>query len=387
MSAEILLAALSLAVWIYLIAGRGGFWRAEQRDDRGPPLPDPRAWPDVVAIVPARNEADVIAQSVGSLLAQDYPGALSIIVVDDNSDDDTARAVTRVADGMAGRVQVLPGASLPSGWTGKMWALNQGVAAAERASRPPTYLLLTDADIVHTPQSLRHLVARAEAGGLLLTSLMVRLRCHSFAERALIPAFVFFFQMLYPFAWVNRADRGVAAAAGGCALVRHEALAAAGGLPALRAAMIDDCALAALLKPRGSIWLGLTERAESIRAYPSVDDIRRMVARSAYAQLRYSPVLLLGTVLGMALTYLAPPLLTLFGSAAAWPVAALAWFLMSLAFLPMLLFYRRAPPWAPLLPAIAVAYLAFTLDSAWQHWRGRGGMWKGRAQAPFARPR
>jgi hopene-associated glycosyltransferase HpnB len=387
MTMDVAFAWLTFTVWTYLMVGRGGFWRAEQRDDRGPEIPEPKDWPDVVAIVPARNEAAVIGQSVGSLLAQDYPGNFSIVVVDDNSEDGTAAEFTRIIAGTNGQVQVVSGASLPAGWTGKLWALSQGVAAAGRAKRPPKYLLLTDADIVHTPQSLRRLVARAEAGGLLLTSLMVRLRCRSFAERALIPAFVFFFQMLYPFAWVNQADRRVAAAAGGCALVQREALAAAGGLAALRTAMIDDCALAALLKPAGPIWLGLTERAESIRAYHSVQDIRRMVSRSAYAQLHYSPLLLFGTVLGMALTYFAPPLVTLLGSPAAWPVAALAWFLMSVAFLPMLLFYRRPPIWALLLPAIAATYLAFTLDSAWQHLRGRGGLWKGRVQAPLARSR
>jgi hopene-associated glycosyltransferase HpnB len=225
------------------------------------------------------------------------------------------------------------------------------------------------------------LVARAEREKLVLTSLMVELRCESFAERSLIPAFIFFFQMLYPFSWVNRPERATAAAAGGCMLIRAEVLQQAGGIDAIRSALIDDCALAKILKARGPIWLGLTERVRSIRPYPDIDEIRRMVARSAYAQLQYSPLLLAGTVLGMLLTYLAPPLLALFGSGIAQVLGLTTWGLMAVAFQPTLRLYRVSPLWGLALPAIALCYMLFTLDSALQFVRGKGGQWKGRVQA------
>jgi hopene-associated glycosyltransferase HpnB len=374
-------ALLALVVWIYLLFARGGFWRCAERDDRDEPQADPARWPSVVAVVPARNEADMIPRSLASLLGQDYSGAFSTILVDDNSDDGTLEAARELAAGAAGRLAIIQGAPLPAGWTGKLWAVAQGVARADASATPPDYLLLTDADIGYGPDALRGLVRRAEAGGLVLASLMAKLRCESLAERALIPAFIFFFQMLYPFAWVNRRDASTAAAAGGCMLVRREALARAGGIGSIRGALIDDCALAARLKQQGPIWLGLTERVHSLRPYPSFGDIRRMVARSAYAQLRFSRRLLAATIAGLALAYLAAPLITAFGSEVTRPVAAAAWALMAVAFLPTLRFYRLGPLWAPTLPAIAAAYLGFTLDSAIQHARGRGGLWKGRAQA------
>ncbi len=385
MTVSLMLAALALAVWVYLIAGHGGFWRAAERDDRDEPQTQPANWPGVVAVVPARNEADTAPRAIASLIAQDYPGAFAIVLVDDNSEDGTAQAVRAAAAQAPDRVTILQGAPIAPGWTGKLWAVSQGVAHVERLAEPPKYLLLTDADIVHAPDALRTLVARAEARGLVLASRMARLRCESLAERALIPAFVFFFQMLYPFPWVNRSDARTATAAGGCMLVERQSLAAAGGIAAIRTAVIDDCALGARLKAQGPIWLGLTNRAVSIRAYPRFDDIRRMVARSAYAQLGYSPLLLLGTVLGLAVAYLAAPLTAMFGSGPARLAGAAAWALMGLAFLPTLRFYRLSPLWAPLLPAIAVVYMGLTLDSAYQHMRGRGGMWKGRAQALPAR--
>jgi hopene-associated glycosyltransferase HpnB len=259
--------------------------------------------------------------------------------------------------------------------------VNQGVARADASSPPPDYLLLTDADIGYSTGALRALVRRAEAGSLALVSLMAKLRCRSLAERALIPAFIFFFQMLYPFARVNRREARTAAAAGGCMLVRRDALAKAGGIESIRDALIDDCALAARLKQQGPIWLGLTGQVESLRPYASFGDIRRMVARSAYAQLRFSPWLLAGTVAGLAVGYLAAPLIALFGSGIGRPVAAATWVLMAVAFWPTLRFYGLSPLWAPTLPVIAAVYLGFTLDSAVQHARGRGGLWKGRVQA------
>jgi len=317
------------------------------------------------------------------LLRQDYPGAFSLVLVDDQSRDGTAALARQSAAAAAAaeRLTILVGHPAPPGWSGKVWAMKQGADSVARLGQPPRYLLFTDADISHHPAALRQLVALAEARQLVLTSLMVKLRCQSFAERLFIPAFIFFFQMLYPFAWVNRPTHRVAAAAGGCMLVRASVLAAAGGIEAISGALIDDCALARRMKQIGPIWLGLTDRVVSLRPYPHVDDIRRMVARTAYDQLRRSPLLLLGTIAGMALTYLAPPLLSLVASGATQIIAILAWALMTLSFVPTLRFYRLSPLWALALPGIALAYMAFTLDSAYQHARGRGGSWKGRVHA------
>jgi hopene-associated glycosyltransferase HpnB len=374
----IAVASIALAAWLYLLLARGGFWRCTERDDWAlVPLP---AWPRVAAVVPARNEADAIAESVGSLLAQDYPGPWTVILVDDDSSDGTAAAALR-APGARERLRVVASRGLPAGWTGKLWAVKQGIDAAMALPQPPDYLLLTDADIVHAPDSVARLVAHAASRRLALTSLMVKLRCESLAERAAVPAFVFFFQMLYPFALVNRPQSRVAAAAGGCMLVRADALQRAGGIAIIRCALIDDCALAKALKAHGPIWLALTERVRSIRPYPALADIRRMVARSAYAQLRYSPLVLLGTVAGMTLIYLVPPLLAIFGGGAARLIGLAAWVLMAIAFQPVLRLYRRSPWWGVALPAIALQYLLFTIDSAYQYARGRGGSWKGRVQA------
>ncbi|TMJ45601.1 MAG: glycosyltransferase [Alphaproteobacteria bacterium] len=372
------LASTALAVWLYLIFARGAFWRCSQRDDW--PSPQVPARPPVAAVVPARNEADCIGRTIASLLAQDYPGPWTVILVDDDSSDGTAEIAHRGADGNE-RLKVVRSRGLPAGWTGKLWAIKQGIDAAAALPQPPVYVLLTDADIVHATDSVSRLVAHAERNALVLTSLMVKLHCESFAERIAIPAFVFFFQMLYPFVWVNRRQSSVAAAAGGCMLVRADVLQKAGGMDAIRAALIDDCALAKLLKAHGPIWLGLTERVRSIRRYPAVSDIRRMVVRSAYAQLSYSPLVLGGTVVSMALTYLLPPLLAIFGSGIARVIAVVAWGLMFIAFQPTLRFYRLSPLWGLALPAIALEYMIFTLDSARQYMRGRGGSWKGRLQA------
>ncbi len=369
-----LLALIPVAIWLYLLAGRGMFWLMGERDDADDP-PEPEAWPSVVAVVPARNEADVIAQSVASLLAQDYPGDFRIILVDDQSGDGTA-AIARKLDS-TGRLTVLTGAPRPAGWTGKLWAMHQGIAQAGT----PDYLWLTDADIAHAPANLRKLVARAESGKFVLTSLMVKLHCTSWSEAYLIPAFVFFFDMLYPFPWVNDPKKKTAAAAGGCMLAKREALEKAGGIAAIRCEIIDDCALGRAMKAQGPIWLGLTERAASIRPYRGMAEIRAMVARSAYAQLGYSPLALLGTFIGMVAVYGAAPLLAIFARESAQASGILAWAAMALAFQPILKFYRLSPLWGLVLPLIGFVYAVFTLDSAIQHWRGRGGMWKGRAQA------
>ncbi len=370
----LVLAGLSLAIWLYLIFARGGFWLAAERE-RGAPAPS--EWPEVVAVIPARDEAGIIAATLGSLLSQDYPGAFRIVLVDDESADGTAE-VARASAGASDRLEIVAGKPTPPGWSGKLWAVAQGV---EAAGDRPRFLLLTDADIAYAPGALAGLVARAEAEGLVLNSLMARLACASFPERFAIPAFVFFFQMLYPFAWVNDPDARTAAA-GGCMLADREALLRAGGFEAMRGALIDDCALAALMKRQGPIMLALTRRVVSLRAYPRFADIGAMVARSAYAQLGYSPIRLIGVVAGMTLTFLVAPLATLFAPDSAALVGLAAWIAMALAFQPMLRFYGRATTWGLALPLIAAAYLAFTVKSAYLYGRGRGGLWKGRVQAP-----
>ena len=377
----ILIACLTLAIWLCLVFARGWFWLARERDDRAE-APDPKAWPSVTAVVPARDEANVIAHSIGALLGQDYPGRLRVILVDDQSSDGTAATALAAARalGAEDRLEVLTGRPLPAGWTGKLWALSQGV---ERAclTDAPDYLLLTDADIGHAPDNLRRLTARAEAGGLTLATLMARLYCRSWSESLMIPAFVYFFQMLFPFPWVNDPRRRTAAGAGGCMLARRTALDAAGGIASVRAEIIDDCALAARLKRQGPVWLGLTTRAQSLRPYASMAEIGRMISRTAYAQLGYSPLVLAGTLAGMVLTYVAPPALALFAHGPAQWAGLAAWLLMAISYQPMLRLYRRSPLWGPLLPLTAGLYAWFTLQSALQVWQGRGGMWKGRAQA------
>jgi hopene-associated glycosyltransferase HpnB len=370
-----------LAIWAYLLVARGGFWLIARRDHDAPSGDGPR--PSVIAVIPARDEAEGVGETIASLLRQDYAGEFSVVLVDDQSRDATADVATRAAAelGAAHRLTVLSGRPLPAGWTGKPWAQQQGIAFIEALPPQPRFILFTDADIVFAPDALSGLVARAQTGDYVLTSLMAKLRCRSLPERMLVPAFIFFFRMLYPFAWVNDPRRATAAAAGGCMLVRRDALRAAGGIAAIRGALIDDCALAKALKAHGPIWLGLTDRVRSIRPYPRFKDIRRMVTRSAYSQLRYSPLLLAGTVLGMALTYLTPVLLALFAGGLAQAMGLGAWLAMALAFQPTLRFYGVSPLWGLAMPAIAATYMAFTLDSAYQHARGRGGMWKGRAQA------
>ena len=389
-ASALVLAALACAAWTWLLLARGGFWRAAVRDDAAAPASSlPVAWPRVVAIIPARDEADVIATSVSSLLRQDYAGAFAIVVVDDHSSDGTATMAREASASDAAtsaplqvRLHVLAAPDLPAGWTGKLWAMHCGATHVDTLPNPPDYLLFTDADIQYAPDALTTLVARAQRDGLVLNSLMARLHCESFAERALIPAFIFFFQLLYPFAWVNNLTRRTAAAAGGCMLAQRKALQAAGGIAAVRGELIDDCALGRQLKAQGPIRLSLTDRAHSLRALRDIGDVRLMVSRSAYAQLHYSPWLLLGTVMALAATCIAPPLLAIGASGLAQWLAAAAWTLMAVAFQPTLRFYGVSRWWGLGLPAIAAVYLAFTLDSAWQHWRGRGGMWKGRAQAP-----
>jgi hopene-associated glycosyltransferase HpnB len=366
------IAAISCLIWIYLIVARGRFWRITQ-----PSVPPLASTPAVAVIVPARDEADVITESLQSLLTQDYPGPLRIFVVNDHSSDDTASVVRNMAHAHSGRLALVESSELPPGWTGKMWALAQGVEHASHFD--PEYFLFTDADIVHAPSSLASLVALAQAGKLDLASMMVKLHCESFAERALIPAFVFFFFMLYPPHWVNNPKRKTAAAAGGDILIRAAALRGIGGIATIRDELIDDCALARHVKTRGPIWLGLTDDARSIRRYDNFGVIGRMISRTAFYQLRHSWWLLIGTLLGLTVTFIAPAILIFVGG---WPTvfAAAAWLMMTLSFFPMLRFYSLSVMWAPALPLIAVFYAGATLHSAVQFWVGRGGQWKGRVQ-------
>jgi hopene-associated glycosyltransferase HpnB len=373
---------ISVATWVYLLLFRGAFWRIEPEQKMAAPPPC-RA---VVAVIPARDEADVIGDAVASLLAQDYAGRLDIVVVDDHSSDGTA-AVARAAAAVAGgadRVTVVTAAPMPPGWTGKLWAMRLGTAVAVQMN--PDYLLLTDADIVHAADNLRRLVARAETGSYDLVSLMVRLHCRGLWERLLVPAFVFFFFKLYPPRWVADPSRRIAAAAGGCMLLRGGVLRAVGGIESIRDEIIDDCALARRVKTIGRVWLGTADETRSVRPYGSWRALWDMISRCAFAQLNYSTVSLVALTAGMALTYLAPPVLALFsGRPLAMVLGAAAWLAMAAAFLPILRHYRCPALVALLLPAIAAFYMAATIGSAVQFWRGRGGAWKGRFQAAATR--
>ncbi|MGI4855751.1 MAG: glycosyltransferase [Janthinobacterium lividum] len=385
------LACISLLIWTVLLFFRGDFWKVRlPASDLS--LPTGETWPAVVAVVPARNEADVIGPAVRSLLSQRYAGALSVIVVDDHSDDGTAAAAQAAAVALGGdapaRLRVVHARDLPSGWSGKVWAQAEGIAAQSTLLPDAEWIWLTDADITHPVDGLGALLARAVRERLDMASLMVRLRCTSPAERLLIPAFVFFFAKLYPFRWVADHRRQTAGAAGGCILLRRTALERIGGLSAIKGALIDDCSLAAEIKKgragRGAIRLDLADDAWSIRPYDGWQDIWRMIARTAYTQLHYSPWLLLGACAGMVLTYLAPPVLTIAGAltGAWWMLPALAaWVMMMFSYRPMLRYYRQSVWQAALLPAVAAFYLAATIDSGRRHWLGRGGEWKGRAQA------
>ncbi len=360
-------ALLALAAWIYLLVGHGRFWSA------GPRLSPtrPETAPAVDIVIPARDEAESIERCLRSLLAQTYSGALRIILVDDRSSDGTGDIARRLADD---RLLVVEGGPRPAGWSGKLWAVAQGVG---RGTAP--LVLLCDADIVHDPAHVATLVAKLEAAGLDLVSEMVELNCASLAERALVPAFVFFFQLLYPFARVNDPLNGTAAAAGGTILVRRAALARVGGIEAIRGKLIDDVAMARAIKRGGRIWLGHSQLARSIRPYPAAADVWRMVARTAYVQLRFSPLILLGTIAGLALVWLAPPLLALFGSGVARWMGLAAWLGAMASYLPTLRRFRQSPLWALALPLVAAFYMAATIGSAVDHHRGRGVVWKRRS--------
>ncbi|MYS94261.1 MULTISPECIES: glycosyltransferase [Streptomyces] len=383
-SAVVWTAAGSLLAWLWLLLCQGFFWRT---DVRLPSRREPDAWPSVCVVVPARDEAAVLPAALPSLLGQDYPGRAEVFLVDDGSTDgtgDLARELARRIGGLPLTVGS-PGEP-PAGWTGKLWAVRHGIGLAR--ARDPEYLLLTDADIAHAPDSLRELVAAARAGGFDVVSQMARLRVESTWERLVVPAFVYFFAQLYPFRRIGKKGARTAAAAGGCVLLRTAAAERARIPDAIRHSVIDDVALARAVKGSGGrVWLGLADRVDSVRPYPRLGDLWRMVSRSAYAQLRHNPLLLAGTVAGLALVYLVPPVAVVAGlasgNAAAAVAGGLAWLVMTGTYVPMLRYYRQ-PLWlAPLLPFTAFLYLLMTVDSAVQHYRGRGAAWKGRT---YARP-
>lgn len=374
-------AALSLGAWLYLVFAHGRFWLgAERLDGRAP---SPAAWPDVVAVVPARDEADLVPRTVRALLDQEYLGSLRIVLVDDESTDSTSDCARDVAKRHpnGARLEVVRTAARPNGWVGKMWAVESGLRAAVSRGGAPAWWWLTDADVEHAPDTLARLVAKGEDESLDLVSLMVKLERGVGWNALLVPAFVYFFQQLYPFPRVNDPGSSVAGAAGGCMLVRAGALARAGGIESLRGEVIDDCALGKAIKRGGNrIWLGLADREESIRPYDGLEDVWNMVARSAYTQLGHSPLLLAGTLAGLFLLYLVPVIAVLTDSSAA-VFGAAAWLLQAASFVPTLTLYRRSPWLALALPAAGALYAAMTFDSARRHWRNEGATWKGRAGA------
>ena len=382
------LALCSLLAWIYLSLFHGDFWKGDQLlDPRLAQTASTDSWPPAVAVVPARNEAEGIERCLRSLLEQDYPSSFDIVLVDDHSDDGTGERALELASSHpnGARLHVIRAETMPAGWVGKMWAVETGVAHSMKTLPETRYLLLTDADVEHSPRNLRQLVAKAETERLDLVSLMVRLHCKSGWEKLLIPAFVYFFQQLYPFPRINDPKSSTAGAAGGCMLVRNDALQQAGGIASIRGEIIDDCALGAAIKANGKVWLGLSASEYSFRPYQGLSDIWNMVARSAYTQLKHSPALLAGCTVGLVLVYLVPPAVTVWGILAgdglAAISAALAWGLMARSFLPTLKLYRL-PPWrALLLPFAGLLYTAMTLDSGRRHARGLGAQWKGRIGA------
>ena len=372
-----LVAGCTVVIWLYLIFGRGLFWKLREFEESRPERQSKR----VAIVIPARNEADSIGQAITSLLSQDYPAPYHIFLVDDHSQDGMLGVALSSAreSGKPELLTAICARSLPEGWTGKLWALSEGVDSAQAFQ--PDYVLFSDADVSHSPDNLARLVARADAGGYDLVSFMVKLRCESFAERALIPAFVFFFFMLYPPEWTASSEHATAGAAGGCILIRWTALARIGGIAAICGELIDDCALAKAVKnTSGKIWLGVTSKTRSIRGYGTFGEIGRMISRTAFWQLRHSTWLLVGTIAGLFITYMLPPLLLLTGRLVPACLGMAAWALMTVAYAPSLRVYGLTMLWAPALPGIALFYAGATVYSALRYWSGRGGEWKGRVQ-------
>lgn len=380
LSLGFILSILAVGIWTYLLLFRGFFWRESLQAAPAAALQD---WPAVVVVTPARNEADVVGQSMAALLAQDYPGTIQVVLVDDDSTDGTADAAERAAakSQIHHNLTVVKNDTLVPGWTGKMWAVNRGLHEAARLAPDAKYVLLTDADILHQRSSLRQLVSRAEQGGYKLVSLMARLKTETLAERALIPAYIFYFQKLYPFSWVRDPGNKLAGAAGGCMLVERAALDAIGGIAAIRDALIDDCALGKAIKAKGPIWLGLADGVASLRGYPRWGDVWMLIARSAFTQLGFSAAMLLVSTVMMLATYVLPLALLVFAEGTARLLGGIAFAAMVLAYQPTLRYHRLSALWALAMPVVASFYTAATIDSALRYWSGRGGQWKGRIQA------
>jgi len=373
-------AVIAVVTWSYLVLARGLFWRIKSAQ---PTVGDKTGFPGgVVAVIPARNEAELIGLVVTSLLNQSV--AMPVILVDDESTDGTADVAQRAAEkaGKADALIVIQSKPLPAGWTGKVWAMHQGIERARALN--PAWFLLTDADVVHGPETIANLgIISHDASHRRydLVSFMVKLHCESLAEKLLIPAFVYFFFMLYPPAWIRDPRRATAGAAGGCMLVKAEALESVGGLESIRSAVIDDCSLARLLKRNGAkLWLGLTDQSQSLRRYDTFSDVEHMVSRTAFNQLKHSSLLLLGAIAGMAITYLVPPLLLLTPRELTIFMGAAAWAAMTITYSSMVRYYRLNPAWALTLPLAALFYLGATIHSAVKYWNGVGGDWKGRVQ-------
>ncbi len=373
------LAAIPLAIWLYLLLARGSFWRLSEDKIEPRRLED---WPHVVAVVPARNEATTISQAISSLAKQDYPGEFSIVVVDDHSEDGTAALAQQAANesGASQRLKIHSATPLAPGWTGKLWALNEGISAT--SEKGVEFFWFTDADIEHAPDTLRRLVFRAEKNSLDLTSLMVLLQANTFAERLLIPAFLYFFLLLYPPRWIADPNASTAGAAGGCILLRRNVLAPIGGMASIRGEVIDDCALArAVKKNGGKIWMGLTRVSVSLRGYGTFAEIRDLIARTAFTQLHYSCAFFAVALAGLFGTFLLPWILFFAYPGEAWLLVDTAIALMTATFLLTVRFYNLSAAWALTLPFAAVFYGYATCVSAVRYWLGRGGQWKGRAQA------
>lgn len=381
------LAILSLLAWIGLRSFRGGFWRADQNLSHG--VRNRKEWPGVVAVIPARNESEIIGEVITSHMRSGYPGPFSIILVDDHSDDDTVEKALAAAEGLERSLEIVEAPALAEGWTGKLSAMSYGLEVARERFPEAGYVLFTDADLVHGPDVLFRLVDKAECDDISLVSVMALLDSEGFWGSVLIPAFVFFFQKLYPFEWVNDPAKSTAAAAGGCMLVKTEVMEEVGGFAPIQGELIDDCALARLIKedpPKRAIWLCLSRSVRSLRPNARFDDIWNMVARTAYTQLRYSPLLLAGTVAGMVLLYLIAPLIVLtvglHGEIISAIVALIVWIVIGLTYAPTAQVYGGSALSGFLLPFTAALYTAMTVSSAIRHHKGEGGGWKGRTFSP-----
>jgi hopene-associated glycosyltransferase HpnB len=377
-----IIAIACLLIWLGLLLFWGQFWLGVRLSPSQKTL---KSYPNVWVVIPARDEADVLANSLKSVLQQNYAGNLAVALVDDNSSDDTAKIAQKTANKLekTPQLHLISGQTLPSGWKGKLWALEQGINYAKEQVIKPDYILLTDADIHHHNSNLTELITKAETEQLDLVSLMVLLRCQSFWEKLLIPAFVFFFQKLYPFKLANNPNSFVAAAAGGCILIRANTLEQIGGVASFKNALIDDCTLAKKVKKnQGKIWLGLTQKTISLRSYDSLKSIWDMVARTAFYQLNYSWLLLIGTIFGLFFVYLIPLLAIIWGivyqDITITSVGLITYCLINVAYFPTLKLYQISPLWSCLLSAIAFLYGLMTIDSALKHLQGQGGSWKGR---------